>query len=180
MSNVQNIISMIRSKSNATIIWFGYEDYCYNFYSAVGNIPVQNGLVDKLNLKLCETLRENISFINLKQLISEIGIANAYNQKSEYRWNSPYSQAMIEQICNEIHKQHLIAYGITKKCIVLDCDNVLWGGILSEDGIENVHLGSGFGRSYQDFQRFALSLYYHGVILAVCSKNDLPDVLTIF
>ena len=58
---------------------------------------------------------------------------------------------------------------------------MLWGGILSEDGIENIKLsGSGFGRVYQDFQHFVLSLYYHGVILAVCSKNDLSDVLTMF
>ena len=71
--------------------------------------------------------------------------------------------------------------GITKKCLVLDCDNVLWGGVLSEDGIENLKLsGNGLGRFYQDFQRFALSLYYHGVILAICSKNDLSDVLIVF
>ena len=78
-------------------------------------------------------------------------------------------------------QQYLVERGITKKCLVLDCDNVLWGGILSEDGIESLKLsGNGLGRLYQDFQRFALSLYYHGVILAVCSKNDLPDVLTVF
>lgn len=64
---------------------------------------------------------------------------------------------------------------------MLDCDNVLWGGILSEDGIEGIRLdGSGLGREYQEFQRFLLMLYYHGVILTVCSKNDEPDVLRVF
>jgi FkbH-like protein len=64
---------------------------------------------------------------------------------------------------------------------VLDGDNVLWGGILSEDSMENIKLGgSGFGRAYQDFQRVVLSLYYNGVILAICSKNDLSDVMTVF
>ena len=87
----------------------------------------------------------------------------------------------MEAAVKEIQKQYFIEQGITKKCLVLDCDNVLWGGILSEDGIENIKLGgSGFGRTYQDFQRFVLSLYYHGVILAVCSKNDLPDVMNMF
>ncbi len=81
----------------------------------------------------------------------------------------------------EVYKQYLIQTGKTKKCIVLDCDNVLWGGILSEEGIEGIHLGdSGFGREYQDFQRFLLNLYYHGVILTVCSKNDEYDVLRVF
>ena len=53
--------------------------------------------------------------------------------------------------------------------------------IFSKDGMENLKLsGSGLGQVYQDFQRFVLSLYYHGVILAVCSKNDLTDVLRMF
>ena len=75
----------------------------------------------------------------------------------------------------------MIATGNTKKCLVLDCDNVLWGGILSEDGIDGINIsGSGLGRPFQDFQRYLLDLYYHGVILAVCSKNDESDVLHVF
>ena len=55
------------------------------------------------------------------------------------------------------------------------------GGILSEDGIEGIKLGkSGLGRPYYDFQNFVLKLYQHGVILAVCSKNDEEDVLRVF
>lgn len=74
-------------------------------------------------------MKSDIAYIDMKRLIAYIGIENAYDNKNKYRWNSPYSQAMIEQICNEIHKQYLITQGITKKCIVLDCDKVLWGGI---------------------------------------------------
>lgn len=130
---------------------------------------------------MSDTLKDNASFINLKRLITEIGVANAYNSKGKYCWNAPYSNALVEAAVKEIHKQYFIEKGITKKCLVLDCDNVLWGGILSEDGIENIKLGgSGFGRPYQDFQRFVLSLYYHGVILAVCSKNDLSDIMIMF
>lgn len=56
---------------------------------------------------------------------------------------------------------------------MLDCDNVLWGGILSEDGFENIKLSSsGLGKPYQDFQRYLLMLHNHGVIPTVCSKND--------
>ena len=88
---------------------------------------------------------------------------------------------MIESAAREIHKRYLIENGTTKKCLVLDCDNVIWGGILSEDGIENINLSKrGLGRPYQDFQKFILSLYYHGVILAICSKNDFSDVETVF
>ena len=82
---------------------------------------------------------------------------------------------------DEVYKQYLIHTGQTKKCLVLDCDNVLWGGILSEDGIEGIKIGkSGLGRPYNDFQNFVLTMYQHGVILAVCSKNDKEDVLRVF
>lgn len=169
----------ISEHSNAYIIWFLFEDY----YSKLPIVTsyIYNAFVDNINIKLVDTLKNGVSFVNLKHIIAWIGITNSYDPKGKYRWNAPYSKALVEAAAKEIHKLYLIEKGITKKCLVLDCDNVLWGGILSEEGIENIKLGrSGLGRSYQDFQRFVLSLYYHGVILAVCSKNDLSDVMSMF
>ena len=169
----------LTSISHVKTLWFLFEDYAIPLSAAVGH--VYHDFADKLNLTLRDTLGNQVLFIDLKHLIAEVGIPNAYDSKGKYRWNAPYSKTLVEAAVREIHKQYLIEKGITKKCLVLDCDNVLWGGILSEDGIENLKLGgSGLGRVYQNFQRFVLSLYYHGVILAVCSKNDLPDVLRMF
>lgn len=170
-----DLISITTSK----IVWFSFDDYYTHLMNVTGH--TYHTLVDKLNLALYDTLDNQACFLNLKHLIAEIGIPNAYDFKGKYRWNAPYSRALIEAAVKEIYKQYLIDSGITRKCLVLDCDNVLWGGILSEDGIENLKLcNTGLGRIYQDFQRFVLSLYYHGVILAVCSKNNLSDVLTMF
>ena len=175
----QKLYADLSAYSKSQILWFSFEDFFSRFPLTIGHN--YNILVDKLNMQLYDILSENISFINLKHLIARTGINNAYDFKGKYRWNSPYSKSLIETVIKEVYKQYLIEKGITKKCIVLDCDNVLWGGILSEDGMENIKLSSsGFGRSYQDFQRFVLSLHYHGVILAVCSKNDLFDVMTMF
>lgn len=169
----------IAQNSNARVIWFLFEDYNTKIPIATGYTYAS--LADKLNLELVNQLYNQVDFIDLKQLIAKVGIDNAYNSKGKYRWNAPYSKMLVETVIMELHKQYLIAKGITKKCMVLDCDNVLWGGILSEDGIENLKLSvSGSGRVYQDFQRFVLSMYYHGVILAICSKNDLSDVLKMF
>ena len=169
----------LTSISQAKMLWFSFEDYAMSLPATVGH--VYHDFVDKLNLTLRDTLADQVSFIDLKHLIAEIGISNAYDLKGKSRWNAPYSMALMEAAVKEIHKQYLIETGITKQFLVLDCDNVLWGGILSEDGIENIKLsGSGLGRVYQDFQRFVLSLYYHGVILTICSKNDLSDILSIF
>ena len=170
----------IKDDSCAPVIWFGFEDYYNDLVCIHGATFILDGMIDKTNHDLLSLLDKD-KYIDTKRLIAEIGIENSYNYKGKYRWSAPYSKPLVERMANEVYKQHLIHTGYTKKCIVLDCDNVLWGGILSEDGIEQIQIGhSGLGRSFQDFQRFLLSLYYRGVILAICSKNDEEDVLTVF
>jgi FkbH-like protein len=63
--------------------------------------------------------------------------------------------------------------GITKKCLVLDLDNTLWGGVIGDDGLAGIRLGQGDpeSESFVSFQRYAKGLRDRGVILAVCSKN---------
>lgn len=171
----------ISENSNASVLWFGYEDLQWNSSIVFGAQYALNGLVDKINAQIREKLDSEITFIDTKHVIASIGISNAYSSKNKYRWNYPYSKSLSEKIGMEIYKQYLITYGISKKCIILDCDNVLWGGILSEDGFENIKLSSsGLGKPYQDFQRYLLMLHNHGVILTVCSKNDESDVLKVF
>ena len=65
-----------------------------------------------------------------------------------------------------------------KKCLVLDLDNTLWGGVLGEDGIDGIQLGGDYpGKAYSYWQRSLLQLAHGGVILAICSKNNEPDVM---
>ena len=62
----------------------------------------------------------------------------------------------------------------SKKCLVLDLDNTLWGGVIGDDGLEGIILGegTGVGEAHLALQRYAKQLRNRGVILAVCSKND--------
>ena len=64
--------------------------------------------------------------------------------------------------------------GRSFKCLVLDLDHTLWGGMIGDDGLEGIELGQGsaVGEAYAAFQRFVRDLKSRGVILAVCSKND--------
>jgi FkbH-like protein len=64
--------------------------------------------------------------------------------------------------------------GRSFKCLVLDLDNTLWGGVVGDDGIDGIVLGQGtpLGEAYTAFQSFVRDLSRRGVILAVCSKND--------
>lgn len=67
------------------------------------------------------------------------------------------------------------------KCIVLDADNTLWGGILGEDGVGGIELSSAFpGIAFQEFQRVLKRLRAKGVLLAVASKNNHADVIEVF
>lgn len=63
--------------------------------------------------------------------------------------------------------------GQAKKCLILDLDNTLWGGVIGDDSISGIKLGNGAtGEAYVDFQRYIYSLKQRGIILAVCSKNE--------
>lgn len=170
-----------RQYNTSQIIWFSFEDYYSRLPFILGHVPCYHDIINVINQKVYQNICHKVCFIDLKRLIAKVGISNTYNQTGKYRWNAIYSEKLVEIAVNEIYKQYQIQRGITKKCVILDCDNVLWGGVLSEDGIENLILdNTGRGLVYQEFQRFVLELYYHGVIIAICSKNDFSDVLNIF
>lgn len=72
--------------------------------------------------------------------------------------------------------------GLSRKCLVLDLDNTIWGGVIGDDGLDNIILGQGSasGEAFIAFQRYCRRLAERGVILAVCSKNDEANALEPF
>jgi FkbH-like protein len=78
-------------------------------------------------------------------------------------------EALAEHYCRLLRA----FVGLRKKCIVLDLDNTLWGGILGEDGSDHLQLSDdGPGKAFHDMQRILLDYYETGTLLAICSKND--------
>ncbi len=79
----------------------------------------------------------------------------------------------LEWLSGELVKQMQAFSGKFKKCVILDLDNTLWGGIIGDDGLENIHIGSlGIGKAFTRFQKWLKELKHRGIILAVCSKNE--------
>jgi FkbH-like protein len=72
--------------------------------------------------------------------------------------------------------------GRSRKCLVLDLDNTIWGGVIGDDGLDGIIIGQGspLGEAYLAFQSYARDLARRGVILAVCSKNDMSNAVEPF
>jgi FkbH-like protein len=71
-------------------------------------------------------------------------------------------------------------FGINRKCIILDLDNTLWGGIVGEDGFDGIELGqTSNGKAFVEFQKHLLSLWQQGIILAINSKNNFDDAMKV-
>jgi FkbH-like protein len=123
------------------------------------------------------TQQENIKVVDFA------GFLKMYPLKSLVDWKYYYLSQMVlnprlasdfkEWFTSQIKAIELRR----KKCLVLDLDNTLWGGVLGEDGIEGVALGGDYpGKAYLMFQQQILSLSREGIILAICSKNNREDV----
>jgi FkbH-like protein len=94
---------------------------------------------------------------------------------------APLGKDVLVPLGQEYGKFIRALRGKSKKCLVLDCDNTLWGGVIGEDGLSGIKLGSTYpGSAYHAFQQEILNLYHRGVILALCSKNNEADVLEVF
>lgn len=180
ISNVMKVMQFLVHTSSYNLLILP-ENYYENTKNVIGYTYQQSMLIDKLNAKIATEILSNVDLIDLKHIIAEIGIGNAYDFKNKYRWNMPYSKELQTKLADAICKRYLCYISNSKKCLILDCDNVLWGGILLEDGYEGIKIGqNGVGKVYNDFQKFVLYLYYHGIIIAICSKNEITDIEYVF
>jgi FkbH-like protein len=120
----------------------------------------------------------NIKVLNISDFYSKIDPTNAIDWKFYYISQMPLNPKLASPFKKWFANQlDAIAFK-RKKCLVLDLDNTLWGGILGEDGVNGIKLDETYpGNCYLDFQRFLLDLSAKGIILTVCSKNNEQDVL---
>lgn len=135
--------------------------------------------LNSLLIKLCSEI-DNVFCIDLDSIISQVGYTAGFNQRQWEVAKAPLGPKLLIPLAKEYSKFLRALNGKARKCLVLDCDNTLWGGILGEDGPSGIKLGSTYpGSSFMNFQRQILNLYNRGVILAICSKNNEEDVLDI-
>lgn len=133
------------------------------------------------NIYQLASKHNNIKIINISDFYNRIDISNIFDWRFYYISQMPLNPKLAP-LFKQWFSQQIEAIELKrKKCIVLDLDNTLWGGILGEDGAEGIKLGETYpGNAYLDFQKFLLNLGQNGIILTVCSKNNENDVLEVW
>lgn len=138
----------------------------------------QSHLIQRFNRELAVALRRVPgAFIwDFDGLVRAKGYENLTDEKMWYVSRNPFRQSAYPTIVDDLMRYVGSALGRTKKCIVLDLDNTLWGGVAGEDGLEGISLGHSYpGNCYRDFQKELLKLHDRGILLAINSKNNEAD-----
>jgi FkbH-like protein len=128
-----------------------------------------------VNLELGLAAPPYLHICDWEFLAHRLGGLAAYDERSWFESKQPGSPALLVALAREAAQLILALRRAPKKVLVLDLDNTLWGGVVADDGLEGIELGdtSPRGEAFKAFQKYIASLKQRGVLLAVCSKNDL-------
>jgi FkbH-like protein len=122
-----------------------------------------------------------IRLVDLDALQRDFGARASFDPRKWSLYKQPYTEPFLWQMGLLIGRIIHAGKGAPKKCVVLDCDNTLWGGIVGEDGLGGIALGQDFpGSGFRDLQLFMLYLRSQGVLLALASKNNESEVWQVF
>jgi FkbH-like protein len=142
----------------------------------------QTHAILQLDADLLADAREmtDVSIVDFMRVFAAHGSAQLVDERYWQLARAPLAHKALVPIGVEYGKFIRALRGKAKKCLVLDCDNTLWGGIVGEDGISGIQLGPSYpGSCFVALQREILNLHERGVILALCSKNDEAAVLEV-
>lgn len=133
-----------------------------------------NWMVERFNQQLRAARTAGTVLLDTAQLAASIGLDQWHDP---IQWNIgkfPFSHDVVPLYADALCRTVMAAKGKAKKCLVLDLDNTLWGGVIGDDGMTGIVLGQGdaVGEAFLEIQRTALALRERGVVLAVSSKND--------
>ncbi|WP_080777676.1 HAD-IIIC family phosphatase [Chryseobacterium phocaeense] len=178
ISGIQELYSSIQSRTKSRVIYCNFPGINNQVFGNFSN-KVESSFVFQLN-KLNYLLAAQIAIENDNFFIADLhSIQNKWGRDFMF---SPSIYVNTEMVLSldalPIVARHITGIissleGKFKKCLILDLDNTTWGGIIGDDGLEKIQIGSlGIGKAFTEFQYWVKALQKRGVILAVCSKND--------
>ena len=185
LGRYSDILLEIRKKTKSKIIIFDFADgrIKSDLFSSSELVRSFHVFLQNLNNKLYDLCSKVSSchVVNYQQIISNFGLSNWGDLKLYYMAKIPFNVNAQIKIAKILSRTINAVVRIPIKCIVLDLDNTLWGGVIGEDGLLGIQLGNNYpGNVFKDFQKTLLGLRDQGILLAIASKNNIKDVVEVF
>ena len=141
-----------------------------------------NDMINKLTFELINFSKEQNSlfFHDFDLFIRKYGERNVFDYRQFFIGDIQIAFDFLPYFANELMSYIKPSLGINRKCIVLDLDNTLWGGVVGEDGFDGIELGqTANGKAFVEFQKQLLSFWQQGIILAINSKNNFDEAMKV-
>jgi FkbH-like protein len=136
----------------------------------------RRALLRALNAQLGAAAGDDVLLVDCERLSAQVGSRTWFDPRYWHLSKQAVALNALPVLARATAAVIAADAGLSKRCLVLDLDNTLWGGVIGEDGIEGIRLGGDAeGEAYQRFQEYLLDLARRGVVLAVVSKNDEAD-----
>jgi len=182
--DLKNLVHTFTNQTKSKLVVMNFSVPSYSPYG-IFETKVVDGLhnsIKKLNENLANEFLKNDSvyIFDFNSFVNQYGEKNIFDVKQFLFGDIKVSLDYIPNLADEFTGYIFAVLGLTKRCIVLDLDNTLWGGIIGEDGYDGIKLGAGAqGNSFIEFQKYLLSLHQRGILLAINSKNNTDDALDV-
>jgi FkbH-like protein len=176
MELIENINSAISAQCEAKIIVYNYAEINDSVFGNYANKVESSFLFQlrKLNYELMSyaAKQPNLYICDISSIQNQVGKNNLFQSSVYINTEMVLSLDALPLVVSLTTGLIASMYGRLNKCLILDLDNTMWGGIIGDDGLENIQLGSlGIGKAFTEFQHWMKKLQRRGIILAVCSKN---------
>ena len=176
LAELQELVDTLGERTNAKILLWNIEELDDKVFGHFANKISLSFLnqVRRINVGLMDLAeaRGNVFIIDIASLHNRVGRAAAYAPHIYVSTDLVHSLNFTAMIAGAITDVVGALVGKFKKCVILDLDNTTWGGIIGDDGIENIEVGNlGLGKVFVELQRWVKALKDRGIIVAVCSKN---------
>ncbi len=132
-------------------------------------------LSHKLNARICELAEApDIALLDVSGLAAAVGLEHWHDPRTWALAKLPFNPVFLPRYGDAVARLLGALRGRSRKLLILDLDNTLWGGVVGDDGLEGLRLGPGDaeGESFSQVQQAAKALRDRGIVLAVCSKNE--------
>jgi FkbH-like protein len=176
LDTIKNIYSNLISNLDAKIIYYNYTEIDDAVFGNYANKTESSFLFQlrKLNyeLMLLASKKTNLYLCDISSIQNLVGKLNFFQPSIYISTEMVLSIDVLPRVATKTIDLINNLNGKFKKCVVLDLDNTTWGGVIGDDGIENIQIGSlGIGKAFSEFQYWIKKLKNRGIIVAVCSKN---------